>query len=182
MKFGKRVSSLRKSSSHRATRSAERAVRRGKKQEELEASSSYTAVKTISKVMDEYYLDGIIGFIPVVGDMATLFTGIPSLYVALCKVKSIPLTLAVLSNLLLDTLVGMIPFWIGNICDFFFRGNIRNFKLIVGFVEADQAVIREVNRRAIGTLVWIGVLCYLIYLMIGVVADLATWVLSLFGV
>lgn len=148
---------------------------------ELKESASYTMVKGISKVMDDYYLDGFIGFIPFVGDLITLVTGGPAIYVALCKVKSIPLTLAVISNLLLDALVGMIPMWIGNICDFFFKGNKRNYKLIVGFVEDDKEIIKQVNQRAITTLIWIGVLCYLIYLMIGLVADLASWIGTLFA-
>ena len=35
----------------------------------MEQSRSYRAMKTATKVMDDYYLDPILGLVPVVGDM-----------------------------------------------------------------------------------------------------------------
>ncbi|MGL5981114.1 MAG: DUF4112 domain-containing protein [Phocaeicola sp.] len=150
------------------------------KQLELESSASYVLIKSISKVMDDYCLDGIIGFIPFVGDIITLVTGAPFLYIALLKIRSLPLTLAVISNLLLDALVGMIPMWIGNICDFLFKGNKRNYKLIVGFVEDDQEIVKQVNRRALVSLIFIGILIFLIYLLVGLIADFTSFIGSFF--
>lgn len=100
-----------------------------------------------------------------------------NIYVALFKVRSIPLTLAVIYYNLKDMLIGMIPFWIGNVCDFFHRANLKNFHLIRGFVEDDKEIIQEVNRKATFMGVMIVVLIYLIYLMVQFVA----WVLSGFG-
>ncbi len=36
----------------------------------------------------------------------------------------------------------------GDIIDFFHRANIQNMQMILGFVEGDEAVIKQVNQRA----------------------------------
>lgn len=59
------------------------------------------------------------------------------------------MTLAVIFNILRDVALGLIPFYIGDIIDFCNRAYLQNCKLIVGFVEDDQEVINEVNRKAV---------------------------------
>ena len=151
----------------------------------IEQSSSYHSVFTIKKWMDDYYLDPILGLIPVFGDMVTQAFILPYIYVALFKVRSIPLTLAVLYNSLLDVLFGSIPFWIGNIADIFFKSYKRSYRLIVGFVSDDRDVIREVNKRAIWMALGIALVCYLIYLVLSLVVSLTSsiydWVVGLFA-
>lgn len=98
-------------------------------------SRSYRLIKGIGRVMDRYYLDPVIGMIPGAGDFLGGLFALPFLYVSLCKVRSLPLTLAVTYHILLDIFLGMLPFWVGNILDFAVRSNLRNFKLITGFVE-----------------------------------------------
>jgi len=44
--------------------------------------------------------------------------------------------------------MGMIPFFVGDIIDFFHRANIQNMQMIQGFVDGDEAVIKQVNQRA----------------------------------
>lgn len=88
--------------------------------QELQDSFSFKAVKTLSVVMDKYLLDPILGFLfPSAGDLLTAVFSVPHFYISAVKIKSLPLTLAVLLNVLVDSLVGMIPFWIGDIIDVF---------------------------------------------------------------
>lgn len=133
---------------------------------DLKESKSYQLISGFAKWMDRYYLDGVIGMIPIAGDLVASIIALPLIYVCLFKIKSIPLTLAVLFNLLVDILIGLIPFWIGNICDFFYKANLQNFKLITGFIEGDRKIIKEVNRKATGVSMLIVAVVCLIALMI----------------
>lgn len=149
-----------------------------------ECSWSYNILESIKKWMDTYHLDGILGLIPGVGDTINQTLSIPFIYVALFKVRSIPLTLAVCFNILLDTLIGAIPFFIGDLADFFFRSFKRNYEYIVGFVEDDREVIRKVNKRAVWMAIGMLVISYLIYLLISFTITLTEkvydWIVSLF--
>lgn len=165
----------------------EEARRRKKEQKRqaLETDSSYRMVKGIATVMDKFFLDPIIGFfLPAVGDILTSVMTLPSIMVALFKVRSIPLTLAIIYNMLVDMLLGLIPFWIGDILDAFNRSYMKNYKLIVGFVEDDKEVIHEVNRKAVFTGICILVFCLLIYwltkLVIYVTTSVWEWIQGLF--
>ena len=135
---------------------------------EIEDSLSYKACMAINKYMDKYFLDPIIGFIlPSLGDFLTSLLVWPFIYVAAFKVRSLPLTLAVIFNVLRDIAIGLIPFWIGDIFDAFNRGYLQNCRLIVGFVEDDQEVIDEVNGKAW----WMGVLIVLAIWVTTAVSD-----------
>lgn len=147
-----------------------RQKKKEQRRKELEASTSYAVVKTIATWMDKYFLDPLIGFVPVVGDTISSIVGVPFVYMSLFKVKSIPLTLAVVSNILIDVLLGLFPF-LGNFFDIFHRSNLKNFKLIKGFVEDDREIIKKVNVRAVWMGFLIALLCWLIYLMIGVLGN-----------
>ena len=88
----------------------ERAQRKLERQLEIEESASYRLIKGIATLMDKYFLDPILGLLPGVGDaLGTIFV-LPFIYVSLFKIHSIPLTLAVIYNALVDAALGMIPF------------------------------------------------------------------------
>lgn len=157
-----------------------RRLKKAIRKAEIETSASYRMTKWIANLMDKYFLDALIGFMPVAGDSLTSLMSLPSIYVCLFKVKSIPLTLAVIFNILKDMLIGMIPFWIGNICDFFNRCYLQNMRLIVGFVEDDKAIIDEVNRKSVWMAVLIVIFCFFIYLMVLLVKKVIEWVGSWF--
>lgn len=162
-----------------------RMERKLQRQLEIEESSSYKMISGIATAMDKYFLDPILGLIPGFGDMIGTVCAVPFIYVSLFKVRSISLTLAVIYYNLLDMLIGLLPFWIGNISDFFYRANLKNFKLIQGFVEDDKDVIEEVNRRAVFMGIMIGVLCLLIYWLVGLVISISNsvweWISGLFA-
>ncbi len=133
---------------------------------EKEKSPLYVWLKKLARWMDDYYLDPIIGLVPGAGDVVTAISGVPSVALSLFVVKSLPLTLAVTFNILLDVAIGCIPF-LGEIGDFFFRSHKKNIRLIQGYILEDQAVIREVRKKAIamgfGIVLMIGLIIALIW-------------------
>ena len=133
----------------------------------------YKTMGFLTRYMDRYYLDALIGIIPGWGDIIALVCVVPFVYFSLCIIGSVPLTLAVLNNALRDVLVGMIPFFVGDVIDIFHRSNIQNMQMIQGFVDGDEFVIRQVNRRAWQSAIALVVLLLLIILMI--------WALVCFG-
>lgn len=162
----------------------ERQAKKERKRQKLEGSFSYRTVCWISKVFDDWYLDGIIGLFQGVGDLANTVLALPFVYVSLVKIRSIPLTLACVANILVDSLVGMIPFWVGNICDFFIKSYRKNMRLIIGYVEDDKEIIAEVNRKAVWMAILIIIICLLIYwaivLLKTVITSVYDWIGSLF--
>lgn len=99
--------------------------------------------------MDQYYLDGFAGLVPGgVGDMASSFFALVHVYFCMFRLRSVPLTLAVLNNVLRDVLMGMLPFFIGSVIDFLNKAHARNMKLIDGYINDDPEIVREVRRKA----------------------------------
>ena len=148
----------------------------------LEKGKSYKWLQKISAIMDRYYLDAALGFaIPGgIGDAIAAVFSIGYVLFSAIGVRSFPLTLAIMNNTLRDVVLGMIPFYLGDIFDIFHRSNRQNMALIRGFVEGDQAIIHAVNRKAgISILVFI-LLCVLLYFMIRLVIWAAQYMFSLF--
>lgn len=147
--------------------------------EELRRHGMFRTMESISRYMDKFCLDGIIGLIPGVGDVFSALCVLPFLYFCLFVVRSVPLALAVLVNTLSDVLIGMIPFFVGDVLDFFYRSNTRNLKMIIGFVHGDRKVVGEVNRKAAVSVVMIVFLTALIVLMVMLIIRLGGWLVSL---
>ena len=159
----------------------ERQAEKQAKREMLMQHTSYRMMEATAKYMDQYYLDPIIGFlIPGAGDVLNSLLGIPFIYFSLVYVHSIPLTLAVTVNVLVDALLGAIPFYVGDVIDIFNKAYKKNLRLIVGYINDDKDIIDEVNGKAIWFCVLIVILCLLIYWLVGLVMDMANWVTSLF--
>lgn len=128
------------------------------RREEIKSSTSFKLMKNISMIMDKYYLDPIIGLsLPGVGDVITSILALPSLQVSIFQIKSIPLTLAIIFNISKDIFIGFFPV-VGDVFDFLFKANYKNYSLIVGFVEGDKQIINQVNKKAFLTLFLILVL------------------------
>lgn len=159
----------------------ERQAEKEAKREALMSTTSYRIMDKTARYMDKYFLDPIIGLIPGgVGDVLSSFLAIPFIYFALVQVKSIPLTLAVICNVLKDALLGSIPFFIGDIIDVFNRSYVANLRLITGYVNDDKSVIHEVNRKATWSAIFIVILCVLIYFIVKWAIELGDWIVSLF--
>lgn len=139
----------------------------------------YQTMNDITRYMDRYYLDAIIGIIPGWGDVITMFCVVPFIYFSTRVIKSIPLTLAIINNAFRDVLLGMIPFFIGDVIDVFHRANTKNMAMIQGFVDGNVTVTKEVNQKAIQSAVILIILLILIALMIWALASFGSYLYSL---
>ncbi len=134
---------------------------------------AYYYMGIVTRYMDRYYIDSILGLIPGWGDVIAVLSALPFVYFSTSVIKSVPLTLAVLNNALRDVLLGMLPFFVGDIIDIFHRSNKQNMDMIQGFVDGDTTVIKKVNQRAMQSAIALVLLLVLIALMI--------WLLISFG-
>ncbi len=152
---------------------SDKEIKRLLQRQRLMSNKSYQTMCFLSRYMDRYYLDAIIGIVPGWGDTIAVLSAVPFVYFSLGVIKSIPLTLAVVNNALRDVLLGMIPFFVGDIIDIFHRSNTKNLAMIQGFVDGDETIIKQVNQRALQSAIVTVVLLLLIALMI--------WLLISFG-
>ena len=65
------------------------------------------------------------------------------------------------------------------IIDFFHRANIQNMQMIQGFVDGDEAVIKQVNQRAWQSAIVLVVLLLLIALMVWALISFGSYLYSL---
>lgn len=150
------------------------------KQEIIRNSVSYKLVHAIALWMDRRLLDPLIGLVlPGFGDALTSVLAVPYLYLSIVKLKSIPLTLAIVCNILLDVLIGIIPY-IGVVGDVFKRAFTRNAAMIKEYVEGDRAIMQEIDRKAVGMAFLIVILCGLIYAMVLAAVKIVEWAGSFF--
>lgn len=150
------------------------------KQEIIRNSVSYKLVHAIALWMDRRLLDPLIGLVlPGFGDALTSVLAVPYLYLSIVILKSIPLTLAIVCNILLDVLIGIIPY-IGVVGDVFKRAFTRNAAMIKGYVEGDRAIMQEIDRKAVGMAFLIVILCGLIYAMVLAAVKIVEWAGSFF--
>lgn len=145
-----------------------RLEKENKRIEELENSSSYNAIKKIKEVMDDYYVDGILGVFGV-GDWLVCFLGLPTIFFSLFKLHSIRLTTICLGYFLIDLLVGAVPV-IGDICDFFYKGYKKSYVLIDGYIHNDPETMRTINQKFFSTVL-------LLLLIIAVVGSIVAFIL-----
>ena len=158
--------------------------RKQNRAERLKNSTSFAILEGTRRVMDDLIfgigLDPFLGFLPAgSGDIISSITALPSIYVALFKVRSIPLTLAVIKNMLVDMLVGAIPM-LGNVLDFFYRSHHKNYQLIINYIEGDKQTIEEVNRGAWFMAILILIISILIYFAIKLLSMFWDWIVGLF--
>lgn len=138
----------------------------------MRIDSDFQLLKKIYVAMDQWFLDPILGLImPGLGDIITACLTIPFIFTSIFKLRSIPLTLAIISNCLIDLLIGLVPI-IGDIGDFAYKSYKRNYFLIVGYVEGDQNVIKEINSKALWACVLITIISIVIRLVCGLFGSL----------
>lgn len=158
---------------------ASKTTKAEQQRQRLIENKAYQTMERLTRYMDRYYLDALIGVIPGWGDGIALLSAVPFVYFSARVIKSVPLTLAVLNNALRDVLMGMIPFFVGDIIDIFHRSNIQNMQMIRGFVDGDATVIKQVNQRAIQSAIVLFILLLLIALMIWALVSFGSYLYSL---
>lgn len=82
-------------------------------------------------------LDGIIGLIPYVGDMAGLLVSGVLLHTMFKKGAGPIVMLRMAGNYILDALVGVIPL-LGDLFDFGFKANRRNVNMLKRYYSSDK--------------------------------------------
>ena len=154
-----------------------------KQHESLKNTALYRIMQRLSGYLDRYGLDALIGLLPWgIGDIAAVLFACVHLYFSAFKLKSLSLTLAILANALRDIALGMLPFFVGDVIDFFHRSNQQNMQLIEGFIEGDARTMRQVKRKA-----WLSVfiiitcillIALLLYLLLWLGKTLAVFLCS----
>ena len=145
------------------------------KRQELMSMTSYVVMQKTAKYMDRFFIDSIVGFFfPAVGDFLSSLLALPFIYYSLFVIKSVPLTLAVISNVLKDMLVGIVPL-LGDVLDAIYRSYSKNLRLITGYINDDKQIIHQVNKKAVKAAIFIVVLCMLIYWITSLVAGAIAW-------
>ena len=131
-------------------------------------SRFYRTLQRIARWMDTYYLDPILGFLlPAgLGDFVSALMALPFIVFSLFVAKSIPLTLAIINHTLWDILIGLIPFFVGDVLDVVSRPYRRNLQLIEGYLAGDKSTIRHLQKHVAITLFAILLCCTLIYFML----------------
>lgn len=138
--------------------------RKAMRRERIESNSLYRVL--IGGAIGFDILDAVVGFIEGVGDLLSGVVGVAYVYLSLCVVRSLRLTMAVLCVSLTDLLIGLIPV-AGTVVDIFFCGSYINRMMIKGFVEDDRKAKRRVNLiSSAGFIVVVG-LFWLVKTLIG---------------
>lgn len=105
-------------------------------------SKSIKDIEMLSDLMDQQFkvlgfrfgLDGLIGLIPVVGDVAT--SGVSFYIILRAFIMGFPLfvIMRMLVNILIDFVIGAVPV-IGNVFDFIWKANTANVAIMKSYGE-----------------------------------------------
>ncbi|TNE69175.1 DUF4112 domain-containing protein [bacterium] len=93
--------------------------------------------------------DPIIGLIPFAGDAISLILNSASLFFALRLKASIWVLARMGFNILIDFAIGSIPV-VGDVFDFFFKSNRKNYLLLKQFTENEEKLIARSKWKAMG--------------------------------
>ncbi|MDY6435994.1 MAG: DUF4112 domain-containing protein [Bacteroidales bacterium] len=154
-----------------------------KDKEKLFSHPVYKLMSGMARTMDTYYVDPLLGFVVPsgLGDTLTALLSLPYVWFSLFVVKSVPLTIAVINNILRDTLIGMLPFFVGDVWDIFYRSYGKNLKLIAGYINGDAKVVSQVHRKVVYSVIIMIVLLVLIILMFKLIWMLGAWLITEIG-
>ena len=122
-------------------------------------SDQFQQIKKISVLMDSQFrgplgmtfgLDGVLGFIPFVGDFVTTFISLYIIYQAAKMGCSSSTLLRMALNLLIDSILDSIPLF-GNIFDFIWKANNKNVLIIEDNLASVQSVTLK-SRLTLGVI------------------------------
>lgn len=149
-----------------------------KEHDNLIDSSSFNMV-LLAKKYDDFFLDPIVGFfLPGFGDFISSLAALPALHVAIFKLHSIKLSIAILYITILDALCGVIPI-AGDIVDAFYKSNKKACRWIIGYIEEDPDTISEINKAATWGAVMLVIIGIIIYALFNLIMSIYHWFASL---
>ena len=153
-------------------------VREERENERLRGATSFKLVNWAKKY-DDWFLDPILGMIsPTFGDVVSAAAVLPALYVAVFKIKSFRLAVAIVFVTIIDILVGLIP-GIGDIVDAFHKSNKKAGRWVSGYLDNDSKTIREVNRYVLWGGLFIFAILVLIVAFFALIVRFIIWIGSL---
>ena len=124
-------------------------------------------------------IDGMLTFVPVIGDAAGLTLSMVVVAAGIAAGVSIPTIVRMMLNVGLETLVGIVPF-AGALFDMAYKANERN----VGLIEADLADRKATKRSSLAVLGVTLAVVFIAFLMLVaavlVTAFLTVWILRWF--
>lgn len=140
----------------------------------------YRTMQGMAKAMDGYYVDPLLGFVVPsgIGDVITALLSAPYVVFSFFVVRSLPLTIAVVNNILRDTLIGLIPFFVGDVFDIFYRSYGRNLRLITGYINGDPKTVASVHRKVAFSVAIMLLLLALTVLMLWAAWTLGSWLVD----
>lgn len=145
-----------------------------KEQENLTESSSFNMV-LLAKKYDDYFLDPIVGFfLPGFGDIISSLAALPAIHVAMFKLRSVKLTIAILYITILDVLCGVIPF-VGDIVDAFYKSNKKACRWIIGYIEEDPDTMSEINKAVVWGVFVLAILGFIVYALFSFIMSVYHW-------
>jgi hypothetical protein len=98
----------------------------------------------------QFGVDGLVGLVPVVGDVVTAGMGLYLILQARKLGAQRWTVVKMLANWAIDLGLGAIPL-LGDIFDIVFRSNSKNLKLLIADLERRAGELREVNREHMRT-------------------------------
>ena len=154
---------------------------REKAQARMQNDRFYRFLQAMSRWLDRYYLDAIAGLVPWgIGDIVMALVSLVFVVYALVVVRSPALAVALTVNTVRDVMLGLIPFHVGDVIDFFHRSIVKNMQLIEGFVEGDTHVVNTVNSRMAIGVAFIVMMIAAIIGLFWIIARLAATAFRLF--
>lgn len=139
----------------------------------MERNPSIERVRAIARLLDTRFeipalgvrfgIDAIIGLIPGIGDVIGVLLSSLILIEAIRIQAPGVVIVRMLSNLFIDGALGVVPV-AGDIADVYFKGNVRNARLLAEWIDHPQAVTRASRVK---------VALAILMLVIGIVGILA---------
>lgn len=124
-------------------------------------------------------LDGIIGLVPYLGDMAGFVVSGILMHIMLRRGAGPMLMLRMMGNFALDAIVGIVPV-VGDLFDFGFKANRRNVELLKKYYADDSAKPSAKWSLALLGFLFFALFAFLIWGIWKLAAMLAAWVWGLF--
>ena len=144
-------------------------------------------LEALSKLLDNQFrvpstqwrfgLDGIIGLIPYVGDMAGFVVSGFLMRTMMLKGASPLLMLRMMFNYIVDAVVGIVPF-VGDLFDFGFKANRRNVEMLKRYYADGKKKPKASVSLAFLGILFIGFFGFMIWLVWKLAAIVLTWVMG----
>ena len=116
--------------------------------------------------------DGIIGFIPGIGDFITNLVSLYIIFRAAMMGCPPSVLLRMGLNVLLDNVFDLVPV-LGNFFDIFYRSNLRNIEVVELYQTSPQPTVRSARMMIVGTLMLVTLMLLGSVVLVG---YMAVWV------